>query len=131
MNQPLAHEPRELGLLVVESSTVVRRRIERSVRVARLRVLGTARDADEALRVLEQLRPDVVTLGLDIAGMDAGDCIGHMLMRQPLIRILVIGPLTDKATAIAAMHRGANGFLAQPFTEGQLNEALAELVRDA
>ena len=35
----------------------------------------------------------------------------------------------DKATAIEAMEKGANGFLEKPFTDRQLNEAMAELIR--
>ena len=45
------------------------------------------------------------------------------------MRILVISALADKATAVEAMERGANGFLEKPFTDRQLNEAIADLMR--
>ena len=32
-------------------------------------------------------------------------------------------------TAVEAMEKGANGFLNKPFTDRQLNEAIAELMR--
>jgi two-component system chemotaxis response regulator CheY len=48
---------------------------------------------------------------------------------KPAIRILVVSALADKATAVEAMERGANGFLNKPFTDRQLNEAIAELLR--
>ena len=50
---------------------------------------------------------------------------------KPAVRILVISALADKATAVEAMEKGANGFLNKPFTDRQLNEAIAELMRSA
>jgi len=47
---------------------------------------------------------------------------------KPAVRILVISALADKATAVEAMEKGANGFLNKPFTDRQLNEAIAELL---
>ena len=37
----------------------------------------------------------------------------------------------DKATAVEAIEKGANGFLCKPFTDRQLNDALHELLMDA
>ena len=41
----------------------------------------------------------------------------------------MVSALADKATAVEAMEKGANGFLNKPFTDRQLNEAIAELMR--
>jgi two-component system chemotaxis response regulator CheY len=47
------------------------------------------------------------------------------------VLILVISALTDKATAVEAMEKGANGFLGKPFSDRQLNDALLELLGEA
>ena len=49
----------------------------------------------------------------------------------PKVLILVVSALADKATAVEAIEKGANGFLCKPFTDRQLNDALEELLRDA
>ncbi len=49
---------------------------------------------------------------------------------DPEVRILVISALSDKATGIAALKKGARGFLCKPFTEQQLIDALIELTED-
>jgi len=61
--------------------------------------------------------------------MDGIECIARLVAMKPAIRILVVSALADKATAVEAMERGANGFLNKPFTDRQLNEAIAELLR--
>ena len=53
----------------------------------------------------------------------------YLMEGSPAVRILVISALADKATAVEAMEKGANGFLNKPFTDRQLNEAIAELMR--
>ncbi|HTJ96007.1 MAG TPA: hypothetical protein VL381_00935 [Rhodocyclaceae bacterium] len=43
----------------------------------------------------------------------------------------MVSALSDKATAIKALQKGAQGFLYKPFTDEQLLEALSELVAEA
>ncbi len=118
-----------LKLLIVDDSNIVRRRVERSQRFDRLRLVGSAANGVEALALFSRTDPDVVTMDLTMPQMDGIECIRRMVAVKPSVRILVISALADKATAIEAMACGANGFLNKPFTERQLNEALAELLR--
>jgi two-component system chemotaxis response regulator CheY len=121
----------ELKLLIVDDSNVIRRRIERSTHLDRLKVVGTAVNGVDALRLFEELEPDVVTMDITMPEMDGIECIEQLVAMRPEVLILVISALADKATAIEAVKRGANGFLYKPFTEKQLNDALAELLRGA
>ncbi|NNM62462.1 MAG: response regulator [Steroidobacteraceae bacterium] len=120
---------RDFKLLIVDDSNIVRRRIERSQEFEELRLVGTAGNGAEALELFSRTDPDVVTMDLTMPEMDGIECIGHMVAMKPSVRILVISALADKATAVEAMERGANGFLNKPFTDRQLNEAIAELLR--
>ena len=60
--------------------------------------------------------------------MDGIECVEHVIKIKPDVLILVVSALADKATAVEAIEKGANGFLCKPFTDDQLNEALAELI---
>ncbi len=119
---------RSLKLLIVDDSNIMRRRIERSQQFEELQVVGTAGNGLEALELFHKTDPDVVTMDLTMPQMDGIECISKLVKLKPAVRILVISALADKATAVEAMERGANGFLNKPFTDRQLNEAIAELV---
>jgi two-component system chemotaxis response regulator CheY len=109
-------KPREqLRMMIVDDSNVMRRRIERSQQNDRLEVVGTAVNGLDAVTKFKQLLPDVMTLD-------------HVLKIKSDVLILVVSALADKATAVEAIEKGANGFLCKPFTDDQLNEALAELI---
>ncbi|MBW4050379.1 MAG: response regulator [Proteobacteria bacterium] len=119
---------RSLRLLIVDDSNIMRRRIERSQQFEELEVVGTAANGIEALEIFHKTDPDMVTMDLTMPQMDGIECISKLVQLKPAVRILVISALADKATAVEAMERGANGFLNKPFTDRQLNEAIAELM---
>lgn len=120
---------RSLKLLIVDDSNIMRRRIERSQQFEELEVVGTAGNGLEALELFRKTDPDMVTMDITMPQMDGIECIARLVALKPAVRILVISALADKATAVEAMERGANGFLNKPFTDRQLNEAIADLMR--
>ena len=120
---------RPLKLMIVDDSNIMRRRIERSQQFQDLELVGTAGNGLEALELFKKTDPDVVTMDITMPKMDGIECIARLVAMKPAVRILVVSALADKATAVEAMERGANGFLNKPFTDRQLNEAIAELVR--
>jgi two-component system, chemotaxis family, chemotaxis protein CheY len=119
---------RSVKLLIVDDSNIMRRRIERSQQFEDLTVVGTAGNGVEALEMFRKTDPDMVTMDLTMPQMDGIECISKLVQLKPALRILVISALADKATAVEAMERGANGFLNKPFTDRQLNEAIADLM---
>ena len=117
-----------LKLLIVDDSNIMRRRIERSQQIDRLEVVGLASDGLEAIELFRRTDPDVVTMDITMPSMDGIECVSRLVQMKPDVLILVVSALADKATAVEAMERGANGFLNKPFTDRQLNDALEELI---
>ena len=117
--------------MIVDDSNVIRRRIERGQRIEGLEVVGTASNGVEALSRFVELDPDVVTMDITMPQMDGIECVERMVDLKPGVLILVVSALADKATAVEAMERGANGFLNKPFSDRQLNDALLELLGGA
>ncbi|HUN76159.1 MAG TPA: response regulator [Steroidobacteraceae bacterium] len=127
---PRPENRRPFRLLIVDDSNIMRRRIERSQQFEELEVVGAAANGVEALELFRRTDPDLVTMDLTMPQMDGIECIEELVRLKPTVRILVISALADKATAVDAMEKGANGFLHKPFTDRQLNEAIAELIND-
>jgi two-component system, chemotaxis family, chemotaxis protein CheY len=120
-----------LKLMIVDDSNIIRRRIERSQAHERLKVVGSAANGREAIELFAKTQPDVVTMDLTMPEMDGIECVEHLVAKNPEILILVVSALADKATAVEAIRKGANGFLCKPFTDRQLNDALIELLQGA
>jgi two-component system chemotaxis response regulator CheY len=120
-----------IRMLIVDDSNIMRRRIERSQQIPDLQVVGCAADGREALELFRATDPDVVTMDITMPHMDGIECVERLVQMKPEVLILVISALADKATAVDAMEKGANGFLNKPFSDRQLNEALEELLGGA
>ncbi|KQT10440.1 response regulator [Ramlibacter sp. Leaf400] len=120
-----------MRLLIVDDSNMIRSRISRVVQdggIGSLSLVGLARNGAEAVRIARSTRPDVVTMDLTMPEMDGIECIGHLLAMMPTLNILVVSALSDKSTAIAALRKGARGFVAKPFSDDELKMALLEVM---
>ncbi len=119
-----------LSLMIVDDSNIIRKKIERCNEGNRFNVVASAANGIEALSLFKEMKPQVVTMDLTMPQMDGIECIQKIVAIDPSVSILVISALSDKATGIEALKKGARGFLCKPFTEQQLLDALTELVDD-
>ena len=118
-----------LPLMIVDDSNVIRRKIDRYNKQSnKFKVVATASNGMDAVRKFDIAQPLVVTMDLTMPQMDGIECIEALINKKPDLLILVVSALSDKATGIEALQKGASGFLCKPFTEQQLQEALDELV---
>lgn len=119
-------------LMIVDDSLIIRNRIARLCadrRLPALRIVGLAGDGVQALRIAAEQRPTLVTMDLTMPNMDGEACIAELASLLPASRILVVSALSDKATALRAIRRGAQGFLHKPFDDDALVASLQEILQ--
>ncbi len=126
VSHPSSERPPKL--LIVDDSAIVRRTIQRFVAQAQVEVVGTAPNGVDAVAKFKEFRPQLVTMDITMPQMDGIQCVEAILAIDSSVKILIISALADKATAIEAIMKGANGFLCKPFSERELNEAIKELI---
>ena len=115
-------------LLIVDDSNIIRSKIARSLAQFNVKIVGLVANGRDAVARFEAVHPDIVTMDLTMPEMDGLECIRAISRIDPMVRILVVSALADKATAIRALKEGAQGFLCKPFTEDELTEAMSELL---
>jgi len=119
------------SLMVVDDSMVFRNRISRLAtdqRLAGVKVVALAEDGMQAIAQAKLHKPDFVTMDLTMPTMDGPACLEALRTVLPDARVLVVSALSDRATALKAMTKGAHGFLLKPFSDEQLVESLQELM---
>jgi len=117
-----------LKLLIVDDSSVVRRSIERQLKMPKISTILQAANGREAIEMFLEHRPDFVTMDITMPEMDGLTCVSKIMAIQPETRIMVISALGDAETAIEAVERGANEYVFKPFSESELNQALRNLI---
>ncbi len=106
---------RVLRVVVVDDSAYVRKVVrEILTRSPFVEVVGTARDGLEALDLVEQLEPDVVTCDLIMPELDGVGFVREQMKRRPVpIIIMSIANETAEA-ALSALDAGAIDFVQKP-----------------
>ena len=79
-------------------------------------VIGTARDGTDALTKVRLLRPDIVTLDIEMPGMDGLSALGQIMteMPRPVVMLSAAGSEADNSLTIRALELGAVEFVRKP-----------------
>ncbi|MEU8301322.1 response regulator transcription factor [Micromonospora sp. NPDC048909] len=89
-----------------------------------LTCVGHARTAADALRLVDQLRPDVVLMDVGLPDLDGIAATELLHRRHPDVRVVVLTARTEPALLGQAMAAGAVGFLAKDGALGDVLHAL-------
>ncbi len=101
-----------IRLLIVDDHPVVRDGVSSMfARNPEFEVLGEAADGAEAVRMAQELRPDVILMDLRMPGMDGVTTITELARRGVAGRVLVLTTYDTDSHVLAAIEAGATGYL--------------------
>lgn len=109
-------EAKEIRVLVVDDSAVIRSVIADSIGDSEgMSVLAMAGDGQQALAILEHVRPDVITLDVQMPQMDGLATLDAILDRYA-IPVIMVSSMTKRGAEITleALERGAVDYLPKP-----------------
>lgn len=117
MEAQSAKQHDQLRVLVADDSPTVRLMICRMLESdPSIRIVGTATNGREATEQVIQLKPDIVTMDVEMPVMNGLDAIEHIMAYNP-VPILVISSVVDKlhaANAARALGAGAVDVMPKP-----------------
>jgi two-component system chemotaxis response regulator CheB len=105
---------KKVTVLVVDDSAYNRMAISQMLTSdGRVDVAGTAHDGVDAIAKTLRLKPDVITLDLEMPNMDGFTFLRWLMKEQPT-PVLVLSSRSDSRSVFRAMELGAVDFLAKP-----------------
>lgn len=126
-----ARKPGVVRVLIVDDSALVRRILSDALsKHEDIEVVGTATDPYVARERIAQLRPDVITLDIEMPRMDGLSFLSKLMRHFPL-PVVVCSSLTpqNSETALRALSLGAVEVIAKPGSSLAAGEVAEELVR--
>ena len=106
-----------LKVVVVDDSALYRQMLLTVLgRIAGVEVVGTAADGDAAVELIARIRPDVVTLDVQMPGRDGIEVLRALKQRGLSPRSIMVSSLTAQGapTTVAALMEGAFDFVLKP-----------------
>jgi two-component system chemotaxis response regulator CheB len=117
-------------ILIVDDSTFFRRRIKQILEEdSELEVVGEAKNGQEAITLVASLRPDVVTMDIEMPVMDGITAVKKIMASNP-VPIIMFSSLTQEGAqaTLDALDAGALDFLPKKFEDIALNRKEAILL---
>lgn len=125
-----------IRVLVVDDSAVVRKVLTENLKQNEdIEVVGTASDPYIARDKIVTLKPDVITLDIEMPRMDGLTFLSKLMRHHP-IPVIIVSSLTPKgsSTALRALELGAVEVFCKPgseFSMGAVTKSLADKIRAA
>jgi len=117
-----------IKVLVVDDSAFMRSAISRMLeKDDDIHVVGTAKNGQEAIEKVDELKPDVVTLDIEMPVMNGIEALKHIIAKHRL-PVIMFSALTKEGAEITmeALHIGASDFITKDFSNVSLNISTRE-----
>jgi two-component system, NarL family, response regulator LiaR len=121
-------EPDQIRVMAVDDHEIFRSGIRfLMLTFDDIELVAEAHNGEEALRLCEQARPDVVLMDIMMSGMDGIETTKSIRQRYPSVQVLALTSFYDRDLVKRAMQAGAIGYL----LKGVPKDKLAEAIRSA
>jgi two-component system, chemotaxis family, protein-glutamate methylesterase/glutaminase len=114
-------------VLIVDDAALIRRIITDALSAEpTIEVAGEAEDGRTALLRIAQLKPDLVTLDIELPGMNGIETLREIRKAYPRLPVIMFSSFTERGAAdtLEALHNGASDYVTKPASSG--GKALAK-----
>ncbi len=123
---------RKIRVVIVDDSTPIRKMLSAAIGSdPRFEVVGQAANGTEGLSVIAAMKPDAVTLDVEMPDMNGLEMLTALRKQDKNVVVIMFSTLTERGAAItiAALLAGANEYLAKPTGTSGPQEAI-QRIRD-
>ncbi|MCL5982603.1 MAG: response regulator [Firmicutes bacterium] len=114
-------------VLVCDDSLLIRKQLTDFLAQFGTYELFQATRGDEAIKVFEETRPDIVFLDIVMPELDGLECLKLMKKIHPGVKVVMLSSLGTKENLRTALDLGAVDFIQKPWKKDQLTQILARL----
>jgi len=118
----------KISILVADDHALVREGTrERLEREEDFEVVGEAADGEEAVRLVDQLKPNVAIIDIAMPNLNGIDATRQIKKNQPSTAVLVLSAYDDDQYIYAVLEAGADGYLLKNVRGHQLVDAIRDV----
>ncbi|MDR2340474.1 MAG: response regulator [Deltaproteobacteria bacterium] len=112
------------SVLIVDDSPVMRQMLFKLFDSQGFNVVGQASDGEEALRMFEELKPELTTLDIVMPKLRGTDVLERLMAKYPDSRIIMASSVSDARTVMHCLKIGAKQYIIKPYDEEKVMQAV-------
>jgi two-component system chemotaxis response regulator CheB len=120
-------------VLIVDDSVVVRKLLSEAIAASpEVQLAGTASNGAIALAKIPQLNPDVITLDIEMPGLNGIETLTEIRKLYPKLPVIMFSTLTEQGAAVTleALSLGASDYMTKPTNSASLVSAMGQVRRE-
>jgi len=95
-----------------------------------MKVVGEAVDGRTALRLSQQIKPDVVVMDISLPGLNGYEATQKMIAKVPRVKVIALSMYSDRKFVYRMFKAGASGYLPKDSAFEELARAIRTVVKD-
>lgn len=114
--EPDLFEPEKIKVLIVDDSPIMSKILTSMLAAdGTIEVIGTAKNGEEALKMMKSLTPDLITLDVNMPVMDGSTALKHIMIGSPC-PVIIMSNLAPSSydTLLSFLNLGAVDFMSKP-----------------
>lgn len=119
-----------LKVLIVDDSRIFRKILRTVFEENGHQIIGEAGNGAEALELLKEINPDLITLDITLPVMDGIEALKHIKEDYPDPKVVMVSAAGQKTKIIEALKLGADDFIQKPFEPESIALVIKKLFPD-
>lgn len=111
-------------ILIVDDATFIRNMVKKSLLPPDFTVVGEAADGKEAIKLYDELKPDIITMDITMRGMDGLTALEEIMKKSPEAKVIMLSSMGEESLIKKAISLGALDFITKPFKPERLISAV-------
>ncbi|WP_438348766.1 response regulator [Paenibacillus sp. FA6] len=117
------------NIIVVDDSLFMRMILKEIISNMGHTVIAEAEDGYEAILKYSELRPDLVTMDINMPRMSGVSALKEIIKVDPKANILICSALGQQSMITEAIRAGAKDFIVKPIEESRVIEAIHKILK--
>lgn len=115
-------------VMIVDDAKFMRRKLRSILENCNFKVAGEAEDGMQAVKMYNELKPDVVTMDITMPIVDGVTALKAIKKVDPQARVIMISALGQKEKVRDSIVAGAKDFIVKPFVAEKVAEIVSRVV---
>lgn len=118
-----------ISIVLADDHQVVRQGLRALLEAEKdFRVIGEAGDGVEAVRLVENLRPQVIVVDLMMPGLRGLEVLHQLGRRAPETKVVILSMYANEGYVLEALHNGASAYVLKESSAADLVKAVHDAV---